>query len=161
MVVNDRVEGKLLNVSIGGAPLRCEISSDFSYSIEMLPATNPNQGRWKDFIAGVQSWSVSVNGHLLLMSLGADFKTLVKSAKEGKKLFLRFGTLPEVTPKYAIEGWVLPNNLTLSAPSTELSSWSVTFQGCGEFETDWDEFGMILDNNPSNAAWPLIYDANE
>jgi len=161
MIVNDRVDGMLLNVSINGAPLRCETSADFSYTIEMLPATNPNQGRWRDFIPGVQTWSVSVNGHLLLRSLGADFKTLVASAKLGEKLFLRFGSLPGVTPKYAIEGWVLPSNLGLSAPSTDLASWAVTFQGCGAFETDWDEFGMILDNNPAPAEWPLIYDANE
>jgi len=161
MVVADRVKGMLLNVSINGAPLQCETSADFSYSIEMLPATNPNEGRWRNFIPGVQTWSVTVNGNLLLRSLGADFKTLVESAKSGEKLWLRFGTMQDVTPKYAIEGYVYPSSLALSAPVTELASWSVTFQGLGEFKTDWSEFGMVLDNNPAPAAWPLIYDANE
>ncbi len=161
MVVNDKVEGLLMNVTIDGAPLRCETNADFSYTIDLLPATNPNQGRWKDFIPGVQSWSISVNGLLLLRSLGADFKTLVESAKQGKKLHLRFGSLPNVTPSYAIEGFVLPTNLGLSAPSNDLTSWTITFQGCGEFATDWDAFGLVLDNNPSEAAWPLIYDSND
>lgn len=161
MNISGRVDGMLMNVSIDGAPLQCETNADFSYTIEMLPATNPNEGRWRNFIPGIQTWTVTVNGHLLLRSLGADFKTLVESAKAGERLFLRFGSLPGITPRYAIEGYVHTSSLGLSAPTKGLSSWSVTFQGLGEFNTDWDEFGVTIDANPAPAAWPLIYDANE
>lgn len=148
-------------VSVNGAQLRCETNADFSYDIEMLPATNPNEGRWRSYIPGVQTWSVTVNGNLLLQSLGADFKTLVESARNGERLFIRFGSLDDITPKYAIEGYTYVRGLGLGAPSVGNASWTVTFQGDGAFNTDWDEFGLIIDNNPIEAAWPLIYDANE
>lgn len=135
MNVTDRVEGMLINVTIGGQPLQCETEADFSYTIDMLPATNPNEGRWRSVIPGMQSWSVSVSGNLLLANLGADFKTLVESARNGERLYLRFGTVSGVTPAYGIEGYVYPSNLGMGASNTDLAAWTVTFQGDGAFQT--------------------------
>ena len=159
MNVNGRAEGMLLNVTVGGEPLQCETVADFSYSIEMLPATNPEEGRWRNFIPGVQTWSVTVNGHLLLESLGADFKTLVESARNGEKLLIRFGTLAGVTPEYAIEGYAYPSNLGLNAPTTGFAGWTVTFQGAGAFSTDWEAFGQ--ESQSLGGRWPEIKEEDE
>lgn len=161
MVINGRVKGRLINVSVNSAPLQCEVNSDFSYTIEMIPATNPNGGSWRSYVPGYQTWSINVDGHLLLQSLGADFKTLVESAKNKERLFVRFGSMEDVEPRYAIEGWCYITSLGLGAGTSDFASWNVSFQGDGEFNTDWDEFGLILDANPAPTEWPLIYDSNE
>lgn len=159
MVVSDRVQGMLMGVSLGGVAVQCETEADFSYTIDMLPATNPSEGRWRRFIPGVQTWNVTVNGNLLLESLGADFKTLVESAKNGERLLLRFGTITGVEPAYGIEGYVYPSNLVLGATNTDLATWTVTFQGDGAFETTGDMFSAMA---VQSSQWPdLIETENE
>lgn len=160
MEVNGKVDGKLMNVVVNGAQLQCETNCDFSYSIEMIPATSPNGGNFKGYVTGYQTWSISVDGKLLLRSLGADFKTLVETAKRGERVFIRMGTLDGVELPYAIEGYAYVQNIALGAPSTDQTTWNVQFQGDGEFTTDWNEFAMIIDNNPAETAWDLVYNAN-
>lgn len=160
MLINGRTKGSLLNVSIDGLQLSCEVNSDFQYSIEMIPASAPTGGRGRSFVPGYSTWTVNVDGNLLLRSVGADFKTLMQSAQNNQRVFIRFGTMDGVEPKYAIEGWAWVNNMSISAPSNSLAGWNISFQGDGDFTTDWDEFGLIIDANPIEANWPTIYDAN-
>lgn len=161
MTVNGQVDGLLMAVSVGGVALQCETNADFSYEIDMLPATNPNEGRWRSYIPGVQGWSLTVNGNLLLRSLGADFKTVVDASIAGHPFHIRFGSLEDVVPAWEVTGTAYLRTAGLSAPSAGKANWSLTFQGSGAFTTNWDEFGIIIDANPIEAEWPLIYDANE
>lgn len=160
MNVSGKIDGLLLSVSVAGAQLQCETNADFSYEIDMLPATNPDEGRWRKYLPGVQGWTLGVNGYMLLQSVGADFKTVIDGSTNGERFMLRFGSLNDVIPSWEVTGYAYLRNAGLGAPSVGKANWTLQFIGDGAFTTNWDEFGLIIDANPIEAEWPTIYDAN-
>lgn len=161
MTVNGQVDGLLMSVQVNGANLRCETNADFTYDIDMLPATNPNEGRWRAFIPGVQSWSITVNGNFVLQSLGADYKTVVDASMRGESFLIRFGSMDDVVPAWEATGTAYLRSSGLGAPNVGKANWTLTFQGSGAFVTNWDEFGLVIDANPIAADWPTVFDSND
>lgn len=153
MVVTDRVQGILLGVSINGTQLNCETEAEFSYTIEMLPATNPQEARWRGTIPGVQSWDITVSGNLLLEAMGADFKTLLVSARAGERVRVGFGTIPGVSPAFGVEGYAYPSRLSLGGRNVDLALWSVTFQGDRAFRITGDNPSGVINRT---SLWPEI-----
>lgn len=155
-VAGTRIDGLLLAVEVGGSRIDCEINCDFSYETDMLPATNPNVGRWRSFLAGVQGWTVAVNGILMLGSAGTGFANLFDIAMQGDHVGIKFGTITGVTPGMVLEGQALIRSINLGAPSVGKSQFSVIFQGSGPLNRNFEENELIIDAMPPEAEWPLI-----
>lgn len=154
------IPGRLLGLQVNGVFISCELSCDFTFQSDMLPASAVDSGRWKEFIAGIRSWSMSVNGQLLAEAAGADFKTLMLAAIAGDAVLVRWGTRTSAVTQMAMSGLAIPSNLQGTGPNKGSGTWTATLQGTGELDTDFQNFQLIIDAMPAEADYPIIYDLN-
>lgn len=150
------VRGALIGLRINGQYVSCETSCEFNFDVEMLPASAVTSGRWKEFIAGVRSWSMTVDGNLLLKTVGADIKTVLNAVLTGEMVELEFRTRGVIAPFLVIAGQGLPQTGTISAPGVGRATWNVVFQGSGPFTVDVEEFWLIINAMPIEADYPIV-----
>lgn len=126
--------GSLFGVYVGGVKVDCEISADFSADVEMLPASAIDSARWTENIAGYRSWSMAVNGYLLLEAAAADGKTILDAILTGEILSIEFRTEPgSVDGSYIIAGDCLVQNFGIGSNSEDAVNWTVNMVGTGPF----------------------------
>ena len=150
------LEGRLMGLSINGYAVECETQCDFNFDVEMLPASAISSGRWKNFIPGVRSWSITVAGNTLLKNAGADIKTILNAVLTGEIVELSFRTHPDISPYLIISGQAIPRQGNLSSANVGFSGWNVVFQGINAFTVDWEQFWLIINAMPPTADYPVI-----
>lgn len=152
------IPGRLLGLQIGGIFISCEVSCDFNFQSDMLPASAIDSAGWREFIAGIRSWTMSVSGQLLAEAVGADFKTVINAWISRLPIFLIWGTRPTATTQLSISGGALVASGSATGPSKGNASWTVSFQGTGELTTSFEDFSLIIDSMPPIEDYPIIYD---
>jgi predicted secreted protein len=155
------IAGKMIGITVGGIFISCETSCDFNCEVEMLPASAVTSGRWKEFIPGIRSWTMSVNMNLLLASAGSDAKTLLKAVLTGEMLALEFRTRSSISPFLIISGNAFVQSQGISAANAGKATSTVTFQGSGPFITNFEEFYLIINAMPIEADYEIIIDTTE
>lgn len=154
------ISGRLMGLKVGGVFISCEISSDFNCQADMLPASAIDSARWKEWIAGIRSWGMSVNGQLLAEAVGADFKTVMNSYFSGLPVFLIWGTRPSATTQLSLSGSALLSAASATGPSKGASTYTLTFQGTGELQSSFEDFALIIDALPYDTDYPIIVNEN-
>lgn len=151
------VAGRLIGLKINGAFVSCETACTFNFDIDMLPASAVDSGRWKEWVQGIRSWGITVNGNLLLESVASDFKTIVQSGlMQGNVFYLQFSTHASSTIQMVFSGAALTKGGQLNADATSTASWSVSFQGTGSLATSYNDYDLLIDAMPSFADYPII-----
>lgn len=150
------LQGTLLGLQVGGVFVSCELSCDFNFTVDMLPASAVDSAGWKEFISGIRSWSVNVSGRLLAEAVGADFKTIIEYVKQRFPVYLTIGTRPSATTQMSISGYALPATGGFSGPNKGFASWQVSFQGTGEFTTSFQDYELIIDAMEPEDDWRQI-----
>ena len=141
---------------VAGISVACEVSCDFNFAADMIPASAIDSGGWKEFLSGLRSWTATVNGRLLVEAVGADFKTIYRSFEDGLPVFLTIGTRPSATTQLTISGNARVASGSLSAPSRGSTTWNISFQGTGKPQTNFQDFRLLIDAMPSDAGYPTI-----
>lgn len=154
------IKGSLIGLKINGVFVSCEVSCDFSTSIDMLPASAVTSGRWKEFIQGIRSWTMSVNGRLLLEAVGADAKTILVGIDSGLPFFLQFATKASASSEFILSGVALPQNLNISAGNIGKANWNAVFQGSGPLTTTFEDYDLIINAMPIESDYPIIVNTN-
>lgn len=154
------IAGRLIGLKVNGVFISCEVSCDFNFQADMLPASAIDSAGWKEWIAGIRSWSMSVSGQLLAEAVGADFKTILNTFFTRLPVSLIWGTRPTATTQLSISGTALLASGTASAPSKGNATWNVVFQGTGALVTSFEDFMLIIDAMPPSADYPIIVDEN-
>lgn len=152
------IAGRLIGLKVNGIFISCEISCDFNFQADMLPASAIDSARWKEFISGIRSWSMSVNGQLLAEAAGADFKTVMNSFFSGLPVFLNWGTRPSAVTQLSITGSALLSTGSATAPGKGFSTYNLNFQGTGPLTTSFQDFQLLIDAMPASADYPVIVD---
>lgn len=152
------ISGRLMGLKVGGVFISCEISSDFNCQADMLPASAIDSARWKEWIAGIRSWGMSVNGQLLAEAVGADFKTVMNSYFSGLPVFLIWGTRPSATTQLSLSGSALLSASSATGPSKGASTYTLTFQGTGALTSSFEDFALLINAMPPSADYPTIVD---
>lgn len=150
------VRGALIGVRINGQFVSCETNCEFHVDVDMLPASPPASGRWKSVIPGLRNWTMTVDGNLLLASVGADVKTVLNAIITGELVELEFRTRTGIAPYLIIAGNGYPQSADITAASTGKAKWNVVFQGDGPFTTDFETFWLIINSMPIEADYPII-----
>lgn len=154
--VTGSVKGAMIGMRIGDHFVSCETSSSFDFNVEMLPASPVDSGRWASNIPGVRSWNMTVDGNMLLRTVGADIKTVLNSVLTGERLFLEFRTRMGISPEVSISGWAYPNTGGITAPLRGKATWNVNFIGDGAFNVSAEEFWLIINNMPIDNDYQTI-----
>lgn len=152
------IAGRLLGLQVNGVFISCEVSCDFNFQADMLPASAIDSAGFKEFIAGLRSWTMSVSGQLLAEAVGADFKTILNSFFTRLPVLLIWGTRPSATTQMSISGSGLLASGSATGPSKGAATWNVVFQGTGILETSFEDFMLIIDAMPPEADYPVIVD---
>lgn len=153
------IGGRLIGVQVGGSFISCEISSSINFKQEMLAAAAIDSGRWAEFLAGERSWTMSVNGGLLLEAVGADIKTLLLANYfDTLPLFVMFSTRPTAMTELIFSGSALFDSGDITAPSTGNATWNVQLQGSGPLNHTIQDYALLIDAMPPEAAYPILVD---
>ena len=151
------VAGRLIGVQVGGVFLKCEISSTISFKQETLPAAAVDSGRWAEFISGEREWSISVNGGLFLAAVGADIKSiLLANYFDTIPLSIMFSTRPNAVDELIFSGVALFSSGDITAPSTGYTNWNVQLQGSGPLSNTMQNYALLIDAMPAEAAYPIL-----
>lgn len=159
--------GRLIAIEADGHFIACETQCDITMDNELLPASNPDTGRWRRFIEGVKDWSVTINANTVLNSLsGTDLSHMLNKFILGGAINIKFRTLTDLdgVPELIISGSTLIKTLGISAPSVGLSSWNVALHGNGPMNVNIVTnplSGLIINAMPPDAEYPLIVDTND
>lgn len=153
------IKGNRINLSFNGLNISCQTSCELSFDAEMIGASSVSSGRWKEVVQGIRSWTFNVNAKVLKANnTGADIRNVLAAYLSGQRVFMEMksntGELIELT----FSGYVLVQNGGIQAGSTGSANWNGTFQGTGELTTNIEDFGLIIDTMPIEAAWPIIYE---
>lgn len=153
------ISGNLIGLSINGVFISCELSSQINLTTDMLPSSAIDSGGWKEFVQGIRGWTISVNGNLLLESVGSDIKALITTGYINQlPMFAEFKTFPSNSIQVSFSGAVLFNQASISAANTGVANWSCTLQGTGQLTTSYEDLGLLIDAMPAEADYPIIVD---
>ena len=153
------VAGRLIGVQVGGSFIQCEISSTISFKQETLAAAAVDSGRWAEFIAGEREWSLSVNGGLFLAAVNADIKSILLSNYfDTIPLFVIFSTRPTAVDELLFSGVALFSSGDITAPATGYANWNVQLQGSGPLTHKMQNYALLINAMPAQAAYPILVD---
>lgn len=127
------MKGDLIGLKVNGAYIECETSCDLSFDQEMLPASNPETGRWRAYIAGARGWSASLNANTILNSAGMNIGAVLQAFIDGTPVTLTMRTKEWISPEVIIEGDALITSGSFSSAARSDSTWNTTFTGTGGF----------------------------
>jgi predicted secreted protein len=153
------IAGKLIGLMINGVFVSCETQCQINFSSDMIKASAVDSARWAEFVAGLRSWSIAVNGNLLLEAVGSDIKAIITSGYiQGLPLYLQFSTMPSVDIQVSFSGAAILNTGSITAASKGAANWTATFQGTGALKTAYTNYGLLIDSMPAEADYPTIVD---
>lgn len=154
------LSGQLIGLQVNGIFISCEVSSDFNFQVDMLPASAVDSAGWREYIAGIRSWTMSVNGQLLAEAVGADFKTIMNAVFSRLPVLLIWGTRPSATTQLKLQGSAYPSTGNATAPTKGKATYSITFQGSGALTSSFEDFELLIDAMPVDADYPIVLDEN-
>lgn len=154
--------GQFLGVRINGVFTSCETSCTINFGVDMLPASAVDSEGWKEFIAGIRTWSIGVDANLLLEVVSSDIKSLITTAFINRlPIFVEFATRPSVEIQLVLSGACLLSAGSITAPVKGNATWNITLQGTGALTTQYQDFDLLIDAMPSLADYPIIVDEDQ
>lgn len=149
--------GKFLGVKVNGAFVSCETNCTINFDIDMIAASAVDSGGWKEFVAGIRGWTISLDANLILDPVASDIKALITSGLINRlPLFVSFSTRPSVAIQLVLSGACLLSGGSITAPVKGSATWNVTLQGTGELDTQYNDFALLIDSMPAAMDWPTI-----
>jgi len=153
------ISGNLIGLVINGAFVSCETSCQINFNQNMIPSSAIDSGGWAEFVSGLRSWTISVNGNLLLEAVGSDIKAMIQTGFINQlPMFAQFSTRPSSDIQLQFSGAVLFNTASISAAGTGVANWVATLQGTGKLTPTYQDFPLLIDAMPSEADYPIIVD---
>lgn len=153
------IAGSLIGLSINGAFVSCETSCQINFNKVMIPSSAIDSGGWAEFVQGLKSWTVTVNGNLLLEAVPSDIKGLITSGFiNDRPLFAEIKTYPSSTIQMSFSGAVFFTQGSISSASSGVANWTCNLQGVGILNTSYVDLALLIDAMPAIADYPIILD---
>lgn len=135
-MANNRLSGNLLGLKIKDEYVTCEVSCDFNFETDLRGASPVDSGRWKEWIPGVRSWSLTLNAAMLIKMVGSSVHTVINAFLTGERMYVEFRIKDNDIPNLVLSGNASVQNGGISSSVNTLSSWNTTLQGNGPFTAD-------------------------
>lgn len=154
------LRGELYGVRIGGYYLPCEIDCEITITTDMIEKSGSHGGRYKHFRAGYINWTISANARLVLGLLQSSSNALLEAQRNGLELEVFISARSSNTNTFDIGGTVIISSQQLSFGNRGFANHSITMQGTGGLGLTYEEIMLIINSNPIQAEYPLIYNQN-
>ena len=153
------ISGNLIGLIINGSFIGCETSCQINFNQAMIPSSAVDSGGWAEFINGLRSWTISVNGNLLLEAVPSDIKAMITTGFINQlPMFAEFSTYPSSDIKVSFSGAVLFNQASITAATNGAANWTALLQGTGTLKTTYQDFPLLIDAMPAEADYAIIVD---
>lgn len=153
------IQGSLIGLMINGAFISCEVSSQINFNQVMIPSSAIDSGGWAEFVAGLRSWSITVNGNLLLEVVPSDIKALITTGFINRQpIFVMFSTQQSSEIQLSFSGAALFSQGSIAAAAVGVANWSATLQGVGKLTTAYQDLALLIDAMPAESDYPIIVD---
>lgn len=130
------LSGNLLGLEINGHFVECELSCDFNFDSELLPASPVDSGGWKEFIQGDKSWSISLNAAMLIRQAGTSVNVILNAFLTGEIINIRYMVKNPNIPNFIISGKASVASGSISSAANINSSWTTSLTGNGPFTVE-------------------------
>lgn len=153
------VAGSIIGLKVNGSFISCEVSCTFNFTIDLLDSSAIDSGRWKEFIQGIRSWTMTVNGNLLLQAVPSDIKAIITTGlMQGLPVFVEFSTRPSSEIQMILSGAALLQSGSINGPASGSANWTCQFQGTGALKTTFNDYDLLIDALPAESPYPIIVD---
>lgn len=154
------MQGKIIGIKIDGGWTPCELECQLQFESELLPTSSRKKGYWRDFVEGLRGWSVSLSGRMTPMATNkAAFNQVVQKYLRNENSFeIAFATKNGYWPAMKLSGKTMLVNCDFQANTTEMASYNMTFQGCGNLEFEIDDLWSLINAMPAPADKPKVVD---
>lgn len=154
------IDGKLIGMRIGNDFVPCELSCTIAFEVEKLNRSSSENGDWAYHRNGYKSWTASVDGKLLVSSLGSSFNSLFAAYKSGTELTLAIQNRNLDGQPFVLIGQATVRQGQLEAGNTGKARWQMQFTGQGELSDDSELFFHIVNSMPADEDKPLVIDSS-
>lgn len=152
-----RLPANVIGLEINDKFIACEVSCSLNTDIDMMPATGVDSGRFKDNIAGLISWNISLNGMALINSspTSADYITIFDAILSGDYVNVKIKTKSPGYGNFIFSGKALVKSQSFTANVNTMTTYDTTLEGCGELKYGSDadvtiEYGFTSVNPLGN-----------
>lgn len=114
------IHGRNLIVKWNGTAIAGARSCELNVQSDKIEVSSPNQGVWRDYIAGRKGWTVTCGQLVTEVENNIDMV--------GERVTLRFGTRDN---NDYVEGEALVESWKATGSIPNLAQGSFSFQGCG------------------------------
>ena len=107
-------------------------ATDMNFTKDTIDATNKDGGNYKEFLVGLNSWTMSIEGIFEedgSVGTGLSFKELLDDAVAGD--YITVVMTSQVTGDLIVSGSALFTDITWSAPVNDVATFSASLQGSG------------------------------
>lgn len=132
-MASNKMSGNIMGLEINGTFVKCELACEFTYEADMRAASPVDSGRWKEWVPGVRSWSISLNAAMLFQMVGAGVDVVLNAFLTGELLNIRFVPKRRDVPHIEIKGTVFVRSGGISAVANTRSTWNTVLAGNGPF----------------------------
>ena len=160
------LKGQHYGVKIGiakasdGDFLNCELNSNLTINVDMVNKSGSHGGRARHYRAGYYTWQVEVEMRSFLSLLKGSMNNLILAQLIGTELEIFITNRISNTQEMSMWGTVLIPNLSVSFPNSGYSKTTVTLQGVGELNCDFDNFLDIINSMPYDSLKNLVIDTS-
>lgn len=150
------IEGRAIGIRIGNDFVPCETSCSLQFEVDKLSTSSNLTGSWRTHRNGYKSWSMSVDGKLLVSSMNGSFNRLLLAFLNDEPLTVYMSNRNPNGQPFVIWGNATIKNGSLEAPNVGKATWNVVFEGNGALNSDIQEFWEILNAMPYDADKPTV-----
>lgn len=158
------LRGQHYGVKIGlagasdGDFINCELASTLTITRDMINKSGSHGGAARHYRYGYYTWQAEVEMRSFLSMLKGSMNNLVVSQLAGTELEVFITNRISNTQEMLMWGTVLIPNINVSFPNSGYSTTTVTLQGTGELNCDFDNFLDIINAMPYTEIKPLVID---
>jgi len=124
--------GRTFGVYIGQTLMAYTRSNTLSLTADNVDITTKDSALWAEVLPTVKSWSVSIDG-LTALDSAKNMDKLMDYLIPGTKVVVKFSTATSGDVYYY--GYAYITSVEISAPNTDVVSYSATFTGTSTLST--------------------------
>lgn len=154
-----KLKGDFVAISVDGYRFDCETQCSFNFDREYIAINAQQNGYFARYRPGKMTWGMDATVFASMASQYGDFKHIINKMKMGSPVQIEFGTITGVEPYWRVTGEAFGKNVTVSANIGEYLSASINFIGSGAFNTDWNQFALVINAMPAEDDKPIYIES--
>lgn len=154
------LKGILYGIRVGTDFIPCEISCELSINRDIINKSGSHAGKYRSYRYGYIDWGMTCESKAVISLLQSSTNNLINAQLTGVDMEVFISARQSNVQEFVIGGNVLIPSQVLNFSNTGYASHNITFKGTGLLYNSMSGESIIINNNPADADYPLIYNQN-